>query len=250
LTDHYYKYLLRIADNALIIGQRLSEWCGHGPILEQDMAATNIALDQIGEARNLFQYISELDPKKRNEDELAMKRNDWEYYNLLLLEQPNGHWGETIMRQFLFDSFNYYFHEALAQCKDERLAAIGAKSLKEVTYHLRWSSEWTIRLGDGTEESHGKMQEALDALWMYSEEMLLPDEIDQSANEENGCPDLSELQPLVAEKRSQILERAGLTPPEVLRMQTGGKQGRHTEHLGFILSELQYMQRAYPNMHW
>jgi len=244
------QYTLRIADNALIIGQRLSEWCGHGPILEQDMAITNIALDQIGEARNLFQFISSIDDKKRNEDEWAMKRHDWEYYNCLLVEQANGDWADTIVRQFIFDSFNFYFHQALAESKEETLAAIGAKSLKEVTYHLRWSSEWMLRIGDGTEESHKRAQRSLDFLWMYSGELLSNDDLENELAKAGIGVDLNKIKDSVSNKQKEIIQKATLTMPEVPNMQRGGKQGRHSEQFGFILSELQYMQRTYPNMQW
>jgi len=244
------QYSLQIADNALIIGQRLSEWCGHGPILEQDMAITNIALDQIGEARNLFQFISSIDEQKRSEDEWAMKRREWEYRNCLLVEQPNGNWADTIVRQFIFDSYNFYFHQALAESTEETLAAIGVKSLKEVTYHLRWSSEWMLRLGDGTEESNQKAQTALNNLWMYSGELLNSSAIEKQMAESGVGVDLEKISEPIHTKRKQIIEQATLTIPEVPNMQKGGKEGSHSEHFGFILSELQYMQRAYPNMEW
>lgn len=244
------QYSLQIADNALIVGQRLSEWCGHGPILEQDMAITNIALDQIGEARNLFQFISSIDAKKRTEDDWAMMRREWEYKNCLLVEQPNGNWADTIVRQFIFDSFNFYFHQALAESKEETLAAIGAKSLKEVTYHLRWSSEWMMRLGDGTEESHQKAQTAVNKLWVYSGELLKPTAVEQELAAEAIAVDLEKIKETVTTKQSEIIQQATLQIPEVPNMQKGGKEGSHSEHFGFILSELQYMQRAYPNMEW
>ncbi|MEM9823401.1 MAG: 1,2-phenylacetyl-CoA epoxidase subunit PaaC, partial [Bacteroidota bacterium] len=172
-------YTLRLADNALINGQRLSEWCGHGPILEQDMALTNIALDFMGQARSLFQYAAEVEGKGRTEDDLAFLRDVWDFRNVLLLEQPNGDFAHTVCRQFLFDVYNYYFYVELKKSKDQQLAAIAEKSLKEVTYHLRWSSEWMIRLGDGTELSHDKIQKALDKLWAFTGELMTTYETDQ-----------------------------------------------------------------------
>lgn len=243
-------YILRLADNALILGQRLSEWCGHGPILEQDIAITNVALDQIGQARSLYAYAAEREGQGRTEDDLAYLRKEHEYQNVLLVEQPNENWGQTIMRQFLFDAFNFYLYEKLVQSQDENLAAIAQKSIKEITYHLRFSSEWVIRLGDGTEESHEKMQAALDKLWMYTGELCTPDELDRNMAAAGIGPDLEAIRPQYAQKVQEILQEATLRIPENNWMQSGGKQGIHTEHLGFILTELQYLQRAYPGAKW
>ncbi len=248
--EQHFDYILRLGDNALILGQRLGEWCGHGPILEQDIAITNIALDLIGQARMWLSYAAELEGKGRDEDQVAMLRDAGGFRNLLLLEQANEDFAYTIVRQFLFDSFNFYLHEALAESKDERIQAIAAKSLKEVTYHLRYSSEWMIRLGDGTELSHQKMQGALDELWVYGGEMLIADEIDEAAFAAGFGPDLTALQPLVEAKRKAILTEATLTAPQEAYMHRGGKQGVHTEQLGFILADLQWMQRAYPESKW
>lgn len=250
LNEATFKYTLSIADNALILGQRLSEWCGHGPVLEQDMALTNIALDFMGQARSLFQYAAEVEGKGRSEDDLAFLRDVWDFRNLLLLEQPNKDFAYTICRQFLFDAYNYYFFKALKNSKDEQLAAIAEKSLKEVTYHLRWSSEWMIRLGDGTEVSHNKIQKALNDLWAYTGELMIPDEVDERMIEAGIGVDLKTIQPLWTEKVESILQEATLTKPEDAWMQSGGKQGRHTEHLGFLLAEMQYLQRAYPGQEW
>ncbi len=245
-----YQYILQIGDNGLILGQRLGEWCGHGPVLEQDIALTNIALDLMGQARSLFSYAAEVEEKGRTEDHVALLRKEHEYRNVLLVEQPNEDFAYTIVRQFLFDSFHYYFHEALQQSKDEQLAAIAAKSLKEIRYHLKYSSEWMIRLGDGTEESHEKIQNALDDLWMFSGELTAPNAIDNRMAETGLGVDLKKIKPLVDEKKAEIIEMATLTQPSSDWMQSGGKEGRHTESMGFILAELQYMQRAYPNMEW
>ncbi len=246
-----FEYLLRLGDNALILGHRLSEWCGHGPILEQDIAITNIALDQVGQARSLLQYAAKVEGKGRTEDNLAYQRDVMAFRNVLLVEQPNEDFAYTIVRQFLFDNFNYLLHHQLTQSKDEHLKAIAEKSLKEITYHLRYSSEWMIRLGDGTEESHDKMQNALNDLFIYSGELLLPDAVDHAMHEAGIGPDLAQLQPAYNEKTDAILNEATLTKPEVKHMQTGGKDGRmHSEYLGYILAELQFVQRAYPNMEW
>ncbi len=243
-------YTLRLADNSLILGQRLGEWCGHGPVLEQDIALTNIALDLIGQTRLWMAYAAELEGAGRDEDQIAFLRPAGEYYNLLLLEQPNEDFAYTIVRQFLFDSFNYYLHEELLGSQDEQYRAIAEKSMKEITYHLRYSSEWMIRLGDGTEVSHAKMQTALDDLWMYSGEALVPDEVDRKALEAGYGADLEKIAPAVRAKRKEIIEMTTLQLPESEWMQMGGKAGRHSEHLGYILTEMQYMQRAYPNMQW
>lgn len=234
----------------MILGQRLSEWCGHGPILEQDIALTNIALDFIGQARNLYQYAAKFEGKGRSEDDLAFLRDPLNYKNVLLVEQPNGNWGQTIMRQFLYDSFNFYFYNELKNSTDAQISAIGEKSLKEIKYHLRYSSEWTVRLGDGTEESHNKMQDALNDLWMYSGELCTPDALDEEMAAAGIGVDLNKIRPLVVEKVDATLTKATLQKPENNWMQSGGKQGSHSEHLGFILAEMQFMQRAYPGAEW
>lgn len=243
-------YALRIADNNLILGQRLSEWCGHGPVLEQDIALTNIALDLMGQARSWLQYAGELEGKGRTEDDLAFLRDERAFYNVLLVEQPNTDFAYTIVRQFLFDVFHYYFNEALVQSKDEKAAAIAAKSLKEITYHLRFSSEWVIRLGDGTKESHEKMQNAVNDLWEYSGELLEADTLDQEMLAAGIGPDLEKIALLYHNKVKEILQEATLELPSVAFFQTGGKQGKHSEHLGPMLAEMQFLQRAYPGMEW
>ncbi len=250
MSTNHLNYILRLADNAMILGQRLSEWCGHGPILEQDIAITNIALDFIGQARNLYQYAAEVEGKNRTEDDFAFLRDPLDYKNVLLVEQPNGNWGQTIMRQFLYDSFNFYFYNNLKNSTDTQLAAIAEKSLKEIKYHLRYSSEWVVRLGDGTEESHQKMQTALDDLWMYSGELCTPDALDEEMHKAGIGVDLAAIQPLYQEKINTTFAKATLQIPDNNWMQSGGKQGKHSEHLGFILTEMQYMQRTYPNVEW
>ncbi len=238
------KYILHLADTTLILSQRNSEWCGHGPILEQDIAITNISLDLLGQSRNFYQYAAQL-IGKTDEDKLAYLRKEREFKNLLLVEQPIGDWGQTILRQFLFSQFQYLLFEQLQQSKDEQLAAITAKALKEIKYHVRWSSEWVVRLGDGSEESHNRMLKSVDELWRYTGEMFIP-----STYEKEMTVGLSLLKNQWNEKVKIIFDIATLTIPENVFMQTGGKEGTHTEQLGYILAELQYVQRAYPNSQW
>jgi ring-1,2-phenylacetyl-CoA epoxidase subunit PaaC len=249
--DLLFQYTLRQGDNAVVMGHRLSEWCGHGPVLEQDIAITNIALDHVGQARMYLSYAGEVEGKGRSEDDLAYHRDVWDYHNYLLLEQPNGDWAQTIIRSFFYDTWHFFFLQQLQQSNDEQLAAIAAKALKEVTYHLRYSSEWTIRLGDGTEESHQRMQKAVDALWMYTAEFFEMDAIDQAAVEQGFGVDLAALKPLWEEKVNAILSEATLAIPASPYMQSGGRhKGVHTEHMGHILAEMQFVQRAYPGMEW
>lgn len=251
LPQSFFEYLLRLGDNALILGHRLSEWCGHGPILEQDIAMTNIALDQVGQARSLLQYAGQVEGKGRTEDNLAYLRDVSGYRNALLVEQPNGDFAHTVTRQFLFDAFNFFQFEALKQSRDEHLQAIAAKSFKEIAYHLRYSSEWMIRLGDGAEESRQRMQAALEDLWMYTGELTEVTEVDEQILEAGIGPDLRKIKSLYDEKVAAILQEATLEQPADTWMQSGGKTGRmHSEHLGYILAELQFVQRAYPGMDW
>ena len=250
-------YTLHLADNALILGQRNAEWCGHGPVLEQDIAITNISLDLIGQARNFYQYtatlINQLTNKPINpatEDTLAYLRKEREFKNCLLVEQSNGDWAQTILRQFFFSQYQYLLFQQLQNSNDEQLSAIAEKSLKEVTYHLRWSSEWVIRLGDGTEESHKRMLKAIDELWRYTGEMFEAAGYEWRAAGEGFGIDVSKLQEPWMNKVKEIFDEATLAVPENIFMQSGGKDGKHTEHLGYILTELQYMQRAYPGCEW
>jgi ring-1,2-phenylacetyl-CoA epoxidase subunit PaaC len=243
-------YTLHLADNSLILGQRNSEWCGHGPVLEQDIAITNISLDLIGQARSFYQYAATLIGNDATEDSLAYLRKEREFKNCLLVEQPNGDWAQTILRQFFFSQYQYLIFEQLQNSKDQQLAAIAEKSLKEVTYHLRWSSEWVIRLGDGTEESHNRMLKAIDELWRYTGEMFEASNYELRAVSNGFGIDVSKLKDPWMNKVNEIFSEATLTIPEKIFMQTGGKEGKHTEHLGFILAELQYMQRAYPGCEW
>lgn len=250
MQDSLLKYILRLGDNALILGHRLSEWCGHGPILEQDIALINISLDFVGQARNWYTLASQIDGKGKTEDDYAYLRTVTEYYNVQLVEQPNGHWGDSLMRQFYFDVFNYEFYSQLVHSSNAEISSIAQKSLKEITYHKRFSKEWILRLGDGTEESHAKIQTSANELWTYTGELFLMDEIDQQMIQENIGVDLSPIKEKWLTEVRHVFDEATLVLPTHNYMQKGGKQGIHSEHLGHILSDLQYMQRAYPGVTW
>ncbi|RYY18786.1 MAG: phenylacetate-CoA oxygenase subunit PaaI [Cytophagaceae bacterium] len=245
-----FQYVLQLADTSLILGHRLSEWCGHGPVLEQDLAMANIALDLLGEARSYYQYAAELEGQGRTEDDLAYLRPAVEYRNPLLVEQPNGDFAATIVRQFLFDNFHHPFLRQLQRSPDKRLAAIAEKSVKEAAYHLKWSSEWLIRLGDGTPESRRRLDKALAALWRYAAELTTSTAPEKALQAAGLIPDYAALQPAMAAHLARVLEDATLPQPTGTFGMKGGKEGRHSEHLGYILTELQYMQRAYPGLTW
>ena len=248
--DPLTEYVIRCADNSLILGHRISEWCGHGPVLEQDIALTNMALDLLGQSRMYLQYAAELIGENETEDSIAFLRDAMQFRNSLLVEQPNDDFAHTIIRSLIFDAFHYFFTQKLTESKDKRLSDIATKSLKEITYHRKFSSEWTIRLGDGTEESNKRMQTAIDNLWRYKGELLEPDEIDIEMKNAGIGVDLSLISFDVDNYLTEILKKAKLTIPTDIFMQKGGKQGVHSEHLGFILTELQFMQRAYPGLNW
>jgi len=244
-----FTYTLRIADNSLILGQRMSEWCSNGPTLEEDIAMSNISLDMFGQANGFYQYAAQLDGTK-SADELAFRRNEREFFNHQLVEQENGNFGTTMVRNFLHDAFNFLFYTELSKSKDETLSALASKSLKEVTYHLRHSSNWLVRLGDGTEESNTKTQVALEELWMYTGELFEMDVLDTELLNEGISIDNSALKTEWDRMVNNTLAKAKLTRPEDAYMATGGKKGLHTEYLGFILSEMQFLQRAYPDAKW
>lgn len=245
-----YKYILRIADDSLILGQRQSELCGHGPILEEDIAQTNIALDLIGQATALYEYAATFTDGKKTADDIAFLRFDKEYSNLLLVEQPNGDFAQTTVRNWIFDTFRVLFFEELTKSKDTQLAAIAEKSLKETRYHWKHSSEWLIRLGDGTEESHSRTQDALNRLWKYSDEVFYMDEVENELIEQGIAVDLSTIRQKFNDKINYVISESTLKLPSNDWKQSGGRIGKHTEHLGFLLAEMQYMQRAYPGMEW
>lgn len=250
MNDSLINYTLHLADNALILAQRNSEWCGHGPVLEQDIAITNISLDVIGQARNFYQYAATLIGNDATEDSLAFLRDSREFKNCLLVELDNGDWAKTILRVFIFSNYQYLLYKELQQSNDEQLAAIAEKALKEVTYHLQWSSEWVIRLGDGTEESHQRITNAIEELWSYVGELFINADYETELLEDNISVDVSLLKDKWHEKTTSIFDEATLQIPQNAFAQSGGKQGIHTEHLGYILSEMQFMQRAYPNSVW
>ena len=264
-----FNYCLHLADNALILGQRNSEWCAHGPVLEQDIAITNISLDLLGQARNFYQYAAviynELNNEKKleadhfiprlwkaykrelHEDDLAFLREEHQYLNLLICELPKGDWALTILRQFFFSLYQQLQFTQLQKSADKQVSAIAEKSLKEVAYHIRWSSEWVVRLGDGTAESHERMEAALMELWPFTGEFFVPALYEKIFLDASllGCEKEKWL-----EKVNEVFQEATLTVPAPGWMQQGGKEGNHTEHLGYILAEMQYLQKTYPNLNW
>lgn len=246
-----YNYIIGIADNSLILAQRLGELCGHGPTLETDIATTNISLDLLGQTRSYYQYAAKLtEQEEKTEDDIAFLRIEREYKNVLLVEQPNTHFGYIIARQFLFDVYHLMLMQKLQNSKDEVLSAIAKKGIKEVSYHKRFSSDWVKRLGDGTAESKEKMQEAINDLWRFTDELFDETEADKEMiNQEIGVA-VSEMKEAYYEEVSEILKEATLNVPERKYFTRGGKKGIHTEHMGYILADLQYMQRTYPNMTW
>ena len=249
-TKNLIEYILHLADNALIMGHRNSEWCGHGPVLEQDIAISNIALDCIGQARNFYQYAAELTGNGTTEDSLAYLRDVTDFKNILLLELPNGDWAQTILRQFFFSTYQYFLYRQLQNSMDGQLAAIAEKALKEVTYHLRWSSEWVIRLGDGTEESKKRMLHAVDELWNYTGEIFQAADYELEAVKQGYGIDPATIKKEWDQKIKSVFEEATLSAPPDAWMHKGGKQGKHTEHLGYVLSEMQFLQRANPDAEW
>ena len=245
-----FKYILRIGDTNLILGQRLSEWTGHGPFLEEDLALTNITLDITGAAKSLLEYAALVEAKGRTEDDLAFLRNDRQFFTVQITELPNGDYARTIARQVLIDCFDFYFYQELAKSKDETLAGIAQKSLKEVTYHLRHTSAWLERFGDGTEESHNKVQLALNELWQYTNELFEMNEVDETLIQEGIAVDLNLVKSKWEKHILELVEKSTLTIPENVFMQTGSRKGLHTEHLAFILAEMQALPRMYPDAKW
>ena len=245
-----FEYLLRLGDDRLVLGHRLSEWCGHGPILEEDIALSNIALDLIGHASTLLALAGAVENKGRTEDTLAYFREGVAYRNALMLELPNGDFGFTIVRQFLFDAYSVLLMNALSRATDARVAAIAAKILKEDKYHLRHSSEWMVRLGDGTAESHERSQRALDELWRYTGELLEHDTVDAQVAALGVVVDHDALAAQWRAMVVEVIERATLTVPGDVAMRRGGRTGRHTEHLGHMLAEMQIVARSHPGATW
>lgn len=245
------EYLLRLGDSNIILAQRLCEWIGHAPVLEEELALGNVALDLFGQARSWLEYAAQLQGEGRSADDLVFGRNEREYHNLLITEQANGNYADTLARQYLFDAWHHYLLQALQHSTDEQVAAIAAKGLKEVTYHLRRSSAWIKRLGDGTEESHQKMQQAIDDIWTYSGEMMMTDAIDAPLIAAGIVPDMTAITAQWQAHVSTTLTEATLCcPAQDSYMQRGGKQGLHGEQLGFLLAEMQFLPRAYPDAVW
>lgn len=250
MNESLIQYIFGIADNALILGQRLGELCGHGPTLETDIAGTNIALDLLGQTRSYYQYVAQLQGGEATEDTVAFLRLERDYKNVLLVEQPNTDFAYVMARQFLFDQFHLLLLEKLQFSQDETLAAIAKKSIKEVSYHVRFSSDWVRRLGDGTDESHLRMQDAIDHLWQFTEELFEMTQADSEMVAQGIGVDVSQLKSTYYQNVNEVLSEATLKTPVLEFFQKGGKTGRHSEHMGYILTDLQYMQRTFPNMTW
>lgn len=246
MNTSLYSYLLHLADNNLILGQRLSEWCGHGPALEEDIALANTALDYLGQATHLFKYAAEIEAKGNDEDHLAFMRDAWDYKNALITELPNGDYAFTTTRQFLYSAWYGFTLQQLAQCDNDFLKGFAEKSIKEVRYHVQHSADWVKRLGDGTEESHTRMQNAINEIWSYTGELFLTADFEQDL----GFVNYDRVKEQWTRLVSDVFAEATLQVPADQWMQKGGKTGRHTEHLGFILAEMQYLPRAYPGAKW
>lgn len=251
IKEALFTYLLRLADDRLILGHRLSEWAAHAPVLEEDIALANMALDYIGQANSLLEYAAEIEDKGRDQDKLAFFRDEREYLNLKLVELPKGDFGFTIARQFLFSTFAMLHYEAMANIEDPQLRGMTQKSLKEYRYHFRHSKQWLIRLGDGTEESHQRIQSSIDDLWPFTDELFYMDEVDEILIKENLAVNLEDLRKEWKKLVYETLEEATLTiPDEDQYMQEGSRNGIHTEHLGFLLAEMQSLPRKYPEAQW
>jgi ring-1,2-phenylacetyl-CoA epoxidase subunit PaaC len=245
-----FRYVLRLGDLSLVLGQRLGEWVGHAPALEEDLGLANIALDLIGQARLLLSYAGEIEGRGRSEDDIAYLREQGEFLNAVLAEQPNGDFGQTIVRQVLIDAFQLELYERMSASTDERLAAIAAKSVKETRYHLRYSAGWLVRLGDGTEQSRALAQSALERLWPYTVELFAEDDLDRAMADRGVAPRLAEVHAAWTIRLEEILAQATLTRPADRPQSWHGKRGQHSEHLGYILAEMQHLQRTYPGARW
>ena len=251
LSEQVFDYLLRHADDRLVLGHRLSEWCGHAPMMEEDLALANIALDLIGQATLIYKLASETENRGRTEDDLAFLRDPSEFRNLQLVEQPNGDFAYTIAKQFLFDAYDVLFLNQLSLSTHQELAGIAAKALKEAQYHLRHTQQWMLRLGDGTEESHRRLQDAVEDIWRFSGELFVSDNLDQTLVAEKIGVDLEELRPAWQKTVSETFREATLDlPGDEQYFASGSRGGYHTEHLGFLLAEMQVLQRTYPGATW
>jgi ring-1,2-phenylacetyl-CoA epoxidase subunit PaaC len=245
-----FRYLLRLGDTSLVLGQRLAEWVGHSPALEEDLGLANLSLDLVGQARLLLSYAAEVEGKGRDEDALAFLRDAPAFVNLTLAEQPNGDFGRTIVRQCLLDAWQLEVYEGLLNSSDTRLASIAGKAIKETRYHFRFSSGWLVRLGDGTEESHRRVQNALNELWRFTTELFAADEVDEALVAAGVAPELAALQGRWSARVDEVLKEATLVRPAAVPYQWHGKRGVHTEHLGHMLAEMQHLQRTYPGAQW
>ncbi len=246
-----FEYCIRLGDTSLILGQRLAELCGHGPILEEDIAMSNMSLDLIGQARMLYSYAGEVEGKNRTEDDIAYERDARQYKNVLLAEQPNGDFATTMVRQLFVSVYQYHLYQALSNSKNETLASIAIKSLKEVTYHVRHAADWVLRLGDGTEESHERAQTAVNDLWIFTDDLFDGDEVDDILLKEKVGADLLQIKSAWEKQVKQVLSEATLTIPTINSfMRTGSRKGNHTEYLGYMLAEMQFLPRAYPGTKW
>jgi ring-1,2-phenylacetyl-CoA epoxidase subunit PaaC len=243
-------YALRLGDDSLICAQRLSEWCGHGPALEVDLSLSNVALDLLGQATHFLNLAGAIEAKGRDGDALAFRRDVMDFTNCLLVEQPNGDFAQTMARQFLFSTWQDLFFAALVHSSEPRLAAIAAKAGKETAYHARLACDWVVRLGDGSEESKARMIQGLDWMWRFADEMFVMDEIDQQLLQSGVSVDKAALRPAWDERIAHVLKEAALETPSPRRATLGGRKGRHSEHLGHLLTEMQFLQRAYPGATW
>lgn len=249
-NEALFNYTLRLGDTSLILAQRLSEWTGHGPFLEEDLALTNIALDIFGRAKSLLEYAAQIEGKGRTEDDLAFLRNDREFFNALITEQPNGDYAQTIIRQAFIDCFDLLFYTELAKSKDQTLAGIAAKSIKEISYHKRHSFSWVMRFGNGTEESMQRLQKGFNNTWEFTGELFEMNEVDELLLKEGIAVDLNVLRPLWEKEIFDLLSKANLKVPENTFMQQGSRRGLHSEHLSYILAEMQSLPRMHPGAKW
>ena len=245
-----FQYVLRLADTSLVLGQRLAEWVGHAPALEEDLGLANLSLDLIGQARLLLTYAGEIEGRGRDEDQLAYQRDGGDFCNVTLAEQPNGDFGRTIVRQCLLDAWQLELYSELQHSTDRRLAEIAAKALKETQYHFRYSASWLVRLGDGTAESHTRVQSALDELWRFTAELFTTDALDEDMAKRGVGPDLAALRPRWLARIDAVLKEATLKRPADVSYPWHGKRGQHSEHLGYLLAEMQVLQRTYPDSRW
>jgi len=250
MTDALFTYVLRLADDSLILSQRLSAWCYNGPFLEEDIALTNIALDYLGRANSLYEYASSIDKKLRTPDDLAFKRNTNEFYNCLLVEQPNGHFGDTIARQFMMDAFYVTLFSFLKNSSDENISAIAEKSIKETVYHLRHSSKWVVRLGDGTKESHHKISHSFNNLWKYTGELFVNDSVNEDLKKKEVCVCLKDVENKWISIISEVLTEANIKINDKSKMSYGGRIGNHSQDFKQLLDEMQCLQRTYPDAKW